>query len=1304
MHTVLPRTTKKIIVLLFICSEMKSRLAALLLLLFLQFSVAHCEVLTVVDSGADLPAAVANLSHNGTVEIIIELYTDLVVDSPILFHSLTLSSLQGVGAVFTLTCSARNAGLVFNQTQTVMVSNVRLVGCAVLQRGYRARLLSSAVFIVGSTHVQISSISIESSPGTGLILNSNHGIVNISHSNFMDNRLGLSVPDEVVYGGGGVYLDIYNNTPHSDFQFHNCSFEGNVAENTRRYLFIFTDEAGESVNGIGRGGGIFVNMRGEVIDNSVTISRCRFINNTGFLGSGLSLEIEKENSMQNSILVVDCEIVENGCREGVSHGIGSGGGVQVSYRTSNTEANIHNLIKFQNVLFQGNCGHLGGGTYFFSNRNANPDTNNSLIFDHCKWQGNYARTGAAVDITPDIFERLNGGYRPVPTFRDCAFIGNLVSTTSSFGNEQQYDFGSSVLYSSLYNIKFESSAVFINNTGTAVFVVNAVADFMGSNATFVGNRGIQGGGLVLIGSSAMYIGPHNYSFINNIVTDKGGAIYSYLVDTHDFVVSRSCFLNYFDGNFDVTIPSRLWRARLLFEGNVALSGYGNDIFITSLLPCQVVNIISSVSNSSMELLDLTDIFQPPGMIFQGNVPGFSVSTDGARFSNNSGDLLRRIIPGEQYKHNMSTIDDLNHEIENMLIASFPSGKDSIMLDDNSYCLTDQNIQLKGQPHQTDTLLLQVTNARKIFATLEVELLDCPPGFSLQDNRCECDASSHIGLVRCGDGKQLYSYLRPGFWAGYVNTTEGVKLATNICPFGFCNYNSSNDLPMDSVMDEIRLPSFREELEGVVCGEERSGVLCGKCNPGFVVHFHSPYFECVKESINTCTFGWFLYILTEIVPATVLFIVILFFNISFTSGALNGFILFSQLLDTMLIDASGVITFPNNVQSAIQISRFIYGFFNLDFFYLRSFSFCLWTDASVLDIVAFKYVTIGYSVFLIIFVVSFFKYCGARCLGKYYRASIVRNSVIQGLSAFLVICYAQCIKASFNLLYSGVLNLSEVNTSVSKRVWYNGELEFLQAEHLPYALPALAVLLTIGIFPPIVLIFYPAIFRIMACLRIRDSCIDKCFPPYSALKPFLDAFQGSYKDSFRYFAGLYFIYRWIGIFLYAVVSVYSIFYVAFEIILIVILVSHALCQPYIKKWHNILDMLLLADLVVINRLTSLHYYNSRVFLGTQGHTYAYESSVLQVILIYLPLVYLVVYVVLQIMGKTCFKKRLQEDSEYLNNLAKRMGNVFVIPNKDKKDSEPPVEEEGNLPYRLVSMSIVSIRDDNRDDKTQTPPPS
>ena len=33
-------------------------------------------------------------------------------------------------------------------------------------------------------------------------------------------------------------------------------------------------------------------------------------------------------------------------------------------------------------------------------------------------------------------------------------------------------------------------------------------------------------------------------FVNNTATDKGGAIYSYLVDDKDFTVSRSCFLIY----------------------------------------------------------------------------------------------------------------------------------------------------------------------------------------------------------------------------------------------------------------------------------------------------------------------------------------------------------------------------------------------------------------------------------------------------------------------------------------------------------------------------------------------------------------------------------------------------------------------------------------------------------------------------------------------------------------------------------------------------------------------------------------
>ena len=67
------------------------------------------------------------------------------------------------------------------------------------------------------------------------------------------------------------------------------------------------------------------------------------------------------------------------------------------------------------------------------------------------------------------------------------------------------------------------------------------------------------------------------------------------------------------------------------------------------------------------------------------------------------------------------------------------------------------------------------------------------------------------------------------------------------------------------------------------------------------------------------------------PVTLVFIIVLVFNISFTSGAVNGFILFSQLLQSLDIDAKDINIFTD---TRIQGYRIVYGFFDVNFFQLR----------------------------------------------------------------------------------------------------------------------------------------------------------------------------------------------------------------------------------------------------------------------------------------------------------------------------------------------------------------------------------
>ena len=64
-----------------------------------------------------------------------------------------------------------------------------------------------------------------------------------------------------------------------------------------------------------------------------------------------------------------------------------------------------------------------------------------------------------------------------------------------------------------------------------------------------------------------------------------------------------------------------------------------------------------------------------------------------------------------------------------------------------------------------------------------------------------------------------------------------------------------------------------------------------------------YTRANKSSL--CNYGILFYFLSELLPLTLLFITILVMNISFTSGAVNGFILFAQVIDLLYIDAYGL---------------------------------------------------------------------------------------------------------------------------------------------------------------------------------------------------------------------------------------------------------------------------------------------------------------------------------------------------------------------------------------------------------------
>ena len=83
-------------------------------------------------------------------------------------------------------------------------------------------------------------------------------------------------------------------------------------------------------------------------------------------------------------------------------------------------------------------------------------------------------------------------------------------------------------------------------------------------------------------------------------------------------------------------------------------------------------------------------------------------------------------------------------------------------------------------------------------------------------------------------------------------------------------------------------------------------------------------------ITYCQYGIPIYIATEILPVTIIFLVILLFNISLTSGALYSFVFYAQILLRLIVSAFNIINISHHSTKIIfDFLHFVLGVFVFD---------------------------------------------------------------------------------------------------------------------------------------------------------------------------------------------------------------------------------------------------------------------------------------------------------------------------------------------------------------------------------------
>ena len=1130
------------------------------------------------------------------------------------------------GCNTTLYCNESNAGLSFVLVQNLTIVSMTVEHCGALREttAYNPNLpnqtliLRIAVYVLNCTNVTISNVDVVSSNGTGMSMYDTNGMVNITHCTFNENRV-----TELEEGGGGLHIEfticsvgMENCSGHngrnngSRYILKNCKFFNNVA---RSFTYEFVPQVSANVvPRTGKGGGLYISIGSDAIYNHLVITDTQFENNSAYLNSG-GLLVEFMNSVQNNtISLLHVHFKNNSCS---AHQVCCGGGLLVALLFY-SQAHVHgiapkgNMFLCHKCMFEQNTAYVGGGTGILATKDSNVTSCISSIveFSNCQWISNASPTGAAVYISPSVMAFTEEGFLPVPQFVDCTFERN--SAFHYFHPNPRINISSvgyGAVFSSQVHLKFKGYTEFSDNQGSGLYLPNSKLEFCeGSNVTFVNNVAHNGGAIAMYGSTVMHINNNSsLTFTNNRAYSRGGAMYSDVTAAIQ-PSYRTCFIQ----------PHLQWgdtkrlNTKLIFHGNNA-SLDGKDIFITTLRPCRALCPKNVSANDPKSILSCIANF-----VFSESHSESPLSTRPQYFRLNTSDPMR-VIPGSKYYLPLLALDEANSSLSG-LVYQASTDSENITIDPAFMQVSHNIIVLHGISGDKGHLHLSTFDTK---LSLEVEIAECKPGYIMNgvNGTCQCVVEEYLGLVPlCGETV----YIKNGYWMGFcVNST---KLCTTFCPNGICSYHKMN--PKASIH---RLPTSPKELESQLCGPKRHGRVCSKCTDGNSVYFHSPKYTCDSEKL--CHLGLLFYLLSEILPLTLLYIVIVICNASFTCGNLNGCVFFIQILHALNTNANSMIEFPYFMKVFHDILMFIYGPFTLEFFTLEQLSFCLWKGATVIDAMIMKCVTVAYAFLLVLSTIVF---------ARYFKFKFSADSIlVHGLSTFFVMCYSQI--ANFTLNVLTYFCLYSTNFKCEEKVMnYMGYLTYFKGDHIKYAIPAIVILAFFIVIPQLLLLLYPLMFKILGFCKLSESRLPSILWRMIPI-PLLDSFQGAFKENLRFFAGLYFLYRALIHFAFAFCRSLISFYSVVELLLVLALAIHSLCQPYKERKHNMIDSLLFLNLAIINGVT-IYNATGKDFKGEQvSEVITIIIAFVQLVLMSIPFFYIIVFIIVKCKERIMIKEGLEE---------------------------------------------------------------
>ena len=1227
-------------------------------------------------------------------------------------------TITGNGSDVTMVeCNKTGTGFGFINVNNITISGLTLSGCGQLRNSTTINISSNSVmlfraalYFVNVTTVTIDDVVVSNSIGMGVAMYDVTGNVIVRNSTFRNN----SVPSHelTLYpGGGGFSVEFtyckpsgnyipsscYNSNERASYLFYNCTFDDNIATTLNEISTFYPSETfGLANQQFGRGGGLSVFFKGHSLQNVINISDCVFDHNYAVWGGGFHSDIV-DYSTGNVLTLKNCYFTNNHCtynNTSITTGTG-GGGARIAFLFSDPQSKVtNNFVQFINCRFQFNTAYYGGGlSCRISKENNVIIASNSLELIDCTWEENVARTGSGVDVISHVFPH---GVSPVVKIVNCNFTAN----SNSYSNMAAFPLGIGALHADNIPVNFSGICVFTGNKDSAV--AGIATHFIFSNNTsvmFCNNRGWHGAGMALLGN-AYFIVYHNTSlqFINNSAVTKGGAIYYINSGQKDFMSTQRCLLYY----YDLTVQNHSnWNTTFNFSGNSA--SLGRSIYCTTLLGCIWDNVPRSATVSENDILQ---VFNWSGIFHYNDKYNNSdeIATD-ALYINISTIERIKIPPGQFYPLGITPVDDRGQRAYPVIFTQTNSTNISsagVVVDGSDYF-----VRLYGRTNSNISLYLHTFNNRPYFSTISVTVDECPPGFyySFEAKLCKCSTGTTeklYGITNC-DNELLVAQLNPQFWAGYINFEGKEMLMTSDCPQDYCS-NTRLQLPNSS----------HTALDKLVCSHHRTGAGCGKCQSGYYVYINSPSYHCGACNDTLSDHGYAIIIASKYVPLTLMVCFIIFFNVSLVDGPLNSFILYCQVLIALQVFGNGKIRLPTKSSGLalvfIEVIIRCYDIWNLQFFEFLLPDFCVFKHNSSIFNIWTEYTSAFYVLlFCLVFFFMLPWLCQifarsrlsiiTNCVLKIERIFIrvryqwsIRNSVIHSLTTFLVLSYTRITLTTFKLLgFVSLYGLGGQDSHYRKTVvWYDGTMPYFGHEHFPYTMVALFMFIIFVLIPPLLLLSYPLLPVLLTRVGLQNYWIVKklIINPLSKCVPIFDAFQSCYKDEYRFFAGLLFVYRVAALAIYASTPTTALNYLLIQLFFLLVLFIHCVCQPYKNKWHNFTEAVTFTLLPSISIISSYRLFQAETF---QTETDAYFW--IQAILLCCPLMYFIAFITYKV------AKWLHPQIKYLCN--KTSCNICKSDNLLNSHEFPARMEDDGDNYSTTSESTSEsvISDDNEQQQQQ-----